>query len=194
MKKKVSTSTCETSAARVTVFFSDRKLSKPSVQGGNLAKAHQCDLVKIPRVPASIEHLMLYGKCAELQKKQSQNQKKPSLLKPSLVSIKEGNPSPFKSKEFPLSLDDNFGSGQDLKPERVKNWKLKEHTLAARRIKGFQKERESLHPSKHHISIIKQSTAAATAEKEQNEYWKELLNTKEERHFHLTRVIKFLVD
>lgn len=187
MKKKGSNSSCETSAARITVFFSDLKLSKPSEKGENLAKAHQCDLVKIPRLPASIEHLMLYGKCAELQKKQSQNQKKPSLLKPSLVSIKEGSWSPFKTAEFQEI-------GKDLKPERVKSWKLKEHLLASRKLKGFRQETASKYHSKHQVSIIRQKTAAETAKNDQNDHWNALLKVKEERHFHLTRVIKFLVD
>lgn len=74
--------------------------------------------------------------------------------------------------------------------ERVAHSRLKEHFLVSKRLKSISKQRPT-GPKRHEVTPIKSSTKQ---EAPQNPYLNEWGQVKEERHFHIGRVIKYLID
>jgi hypothetical protein len=87
-----------------------------------------------------------------------------------------------------------FSRQMEISPHRVRNWGIKAHALAAQKLKSLSIAQGRSSSSIHKFTLIDKSEEKLSAEREKNELWHDLLQQREERHFHLTRITKFLVD
>lgn len=187
MKEKSSLSNpCETAAVRVQYWFGKDKEnllqkdnSAPKSQ--DFCKKYKCDLVKPPRIPSQVEHLPLQG---YLSKKKKHTKAR---------SVTKDNPS----KPLRITVDSSHCNVNQknlnyltLSSDRVAHCKHKEHFLVSRRLKTITKQHHD-GPKRHQVVPIKSSTQKDLSE---NPYIQEWGRVKEERHFHIGRVIKYLTD
>lgn len=188
MKENSYLSLCENAAFRVQCWFGKDKenllkinLAKPQ----DFCKRHKCDMVKPPRIPSQIEHLPLQGYVFSKKKKQAKQRHvtKGNLCKPLRFTVDQAHCN--VNQKYPGHLREN-----PLSPARVAQCRLKEHFLASKRLKYISKQKPAS-PKRHDVVPIKSSTPKELA---QNPYLQEWEKHKEERHFQMGRVIKYLTD
>ena len=180
MKKKMNNSLLKTAAFRVKILFSSGKLYElqrhfleQAASSKTFSQSHHCNLVKSPRVP------LVLGIASKMPKK---GEKK-------CLTVSEGPCPRVQTRPNPEE-----GSGKELSPNRVSRWRLKEYVLAARKLKGDKKEKQATLSKHHEISLIEEQESQFSEDMEKNEAWQEYIKSKGERQFHLTRVIKYLMD
>ena len=141
--------------------------------------SHHCNLVKLLCLSPKFKPLSLLGYEMHRGRKNLSYPKK----------VTAGN----AGKEKPSFQPAAFPSyGRALKSERIQRWKLKEQMIAARKLKAL-KGGTSIQV-RHSVSIMQDAPDNTQEAAEQREHWEELIRMKEERHFHLTRITKFLMD
>ncbi len=183
---------CENAAARVQYWLGkDRdnllQVKQLPLKSQEFCKTHKCDLVKPPRIPSQIKHLPLQGYVLSKKKRQTKQR-----------SVTKENHSSQKLI-FPMDLSHctvsqkNWGHlhrRNPLSPARVVQCRLKEHFLVSKRLKTLSKQKLP-GPKRHQVVPIKSSSKQ---EPEHNPYLQEWEKRKEERHFRMDRVIKYLTD
>ncbi|MBS0604203.1 MAG: hypothetical protein JSS60_04085 [Verrucomicrobia bacterium] len=192
MKEKSShSSPCENAAVRVQYWFGKDKanllyLDKAVSEAKDFSKKHKCDPVKTPRIPSHVEHLPLQGYVLSKKRRQA---------KPRQVT--KGNPSkPLKITVDGSHCNVNQKNLNFIEPEytlssaRVAYCRLKEHFLVSKRLKNLSKQHHT-GPKRHQVVPIKSSSQQDLS---QNPYLQEWGKIKEERHFHIGRIIKYLTD
>jgi hypothetical protein len=190
MKEKSSTS-CEVAAARVQCWFGKDKdnlwcataaISKPQ----DFCKNRKCGQVQPPKVASQIERLPLQGYAVSKKKKPSKKHQvtteNPS--KPLGIAI-DGSHCSINQKNLNYITSENA-----LSSARVAYCKLREYLLVSKRLKNISKQHH-LGPKRHEVVCIQSSVQENLS---QNPYLQEWGKTKEERHFHVGRVIKYLTD
>lgn len=207
MKKPSSIfNTCEDAAERIQYWFGKDKemifdhLIKKSQSCRNWLQAHECNLVKIPRVPSQVEHLSFYGyEMSKDRKKKLENVRKNTV---DLACLQKDGATPFQkvalhahccvNQKNPYLLED-IHAPAELIPERVvKKWQLKEHFLAFRKLRTLGKQRSCDH--KRHEIVPLCSSKKSTLKSEDQEFWEELIFSKENRLFQIGRITKYLKD
>jgi hypothetical protein len=137
---------------------------------------HHYDLVQIPRVPPQLGRLSLSGlqmKTPPQKKRNWDNEK--------------------RQKGRSLLFQDRPTHQRELNPHRVKLCKLKEHYLASRKFKTISKQKKaSDHPLNHQVQSLAEPKEALVDER--MDFWQAMLQQKEERHFNIGRIIKYLSD
>jgi hypothetical protein len=190
MKNKPKSALNTIDIERVKELFPQKQIPLPHNEV-TLPFSHECSLVKLPRSALSLDLLLIKSKADKTKKKlksfSSLNQKELS------AGARNAQKCCANQKDFLILNDNAFGSG--LNPERVRNWKLKEYLLASRNLKKMRSEQEKGKKSSdfHNVTLIDKLTPKSE-ERQNMEQWQELLKLKEERHFHLTRITKFLID
>lgn len=170
-----------TSANRVKSFFSSEKLQ---ALADLLAKnqthqmqSHHCNFIKVPRIP----HVFSSEKM----------QKKTPPPKPKKLTLHK------TSKSFDLEIGEKHTRIRELTPQRVRRWKLKEYFVAARKLSWMKKQREgelNSVPKKHEMKLIQETDSHFEEDQKKRAYWENYLKSKEERQFHLTRIIKYFTQ
>jgi hypothetical protein len=191
MKKSPSLSTpCETAAVRVQCWFGKDKgnllpTAQPTSKSQDFSKKHKCDLVKTPRIPSQVEHLPLQG---YLSKKKRHNRQrhvtKENFLKTLPLSVDQSYCT-ISQKNF-----NHLQSEYALSSARVAYCRLKEHLLVSKRLKSITKQGDAS-PKRHEVVPIKSSNQQDLPKNPYLEEWEKI---KEERHFQIGRVIKYLTD
>ena len=184
-------SPCENAAIRVQCWFGKDKenllrLKKPLSEPQEFCKTYKCDLVKPPRMPSQIEHLPLQGYVLSKKKRQAKQRQvtKDNPLKPLRFSVDQAHCCVnqknlnYMQRENPLSSN------------RVAQCKHKEHFFVSKKLKNISKQNPT-GPKRHDVVRIKSSSQQDLA---QNPYLQEWGKIKEERHFQIGRVIKYLID
>lgn len=153
---------CETEAFRVQYWFGKGiNLVGPDAPG----KKYKYELVKTPRTPSQVKHLSFQGYI--LKKKKRQPNKRHVTRETS-------------SKRIKLKIDSKTPEPQNaLTSSRVAKYRLKEQTIASKRLKNTSKQRGGA-PTAHQVISIKSST--------QQELVKNLERFEPERHFRLCAI------
>ena len=193
MKENTSTSSaCENAAVRVHCWFGKDKenllrLKNPLSKPQDFSKKHKCDPVKPPRIPSQVEHLPLHGYALSKKKRQSKQR-----------HVTKENPSkPLRFNVGPSHCNVNqknlnhLHQQNPLTSDRVAQCRLKEHFFVSKRLKHLSKQKLS-GPKRHDVVPIK--STAKQEDPSQNPYMQEWGKIKEERHFQIGRVIKYLTD
>lgn len=176
---------CETAAIRVQYWFGRDKNSLLHLSSGefkthDFSKKYKCDLVKTPRIISHIEHLPLQGYALSKGKKQ---------IKTRHVTTE----NPLKQLQITVEgscCSVNQKSYLHLSPSRVAQCKYREHFLVSKRLKNISHHTSG--GSKNHQMVpIKSSISKDFSE---NPFLQESGKFKEERHFNIGRVIKYLMD
>jgi hypothetical protein len=173
---------CETAAIRVQYWFGRDKdnllhLSSGEPKSHDFCKKYKCDQLKPPRIISHVEHLPLQGYALSKSKKQIKTRQ-----------VTAGNPL----KRLQINVDAsccsvNQKSFLHLSPSRVAHSKFREHFLVSKRLKNIRQQ-SSGGPKRHQMVPINSSVSKAS---EETPYHQEF---KEERHFNIGRVIKYLMD
>ncbi|MES2345464.1 MAG: hypothetical protein V4494_05970 [Chlamydiota bacterium] len=138
---------------------------------------HHYDPVIIPKIPSGTKSLAFYG----------------SRLKATSKKQRHWN-SKQKGGDRALTLTENFSEQGALNPDRVKICKLKEHHLASRKLKMISLQKQVIDHLKNKFTIFSENLSQDFVKDERMEYWEALLQNKEERHFNIGRIIKYLSD
>jgi hypothetical protein len=171
-------SPCKNAAERVKYLFSHysfflkQKLTFPT-----FSHSHHCNLLKLPRLSSKVGNLSLLG--YEIRKGRKEAKK--------FSAVKEN-----KKSLSPIASGFNSSKGSELKSERVQSWKLKEQAIASRKLKSLKEKQNQGSKVKHKISLMQD--AKKTEESNQLEHWENFIRAKEERHFNITRITKYLMD
>lgn len=193
MKESTPLSTqCENAAVRVQYWFGKDKenllrLKNPSSNSKDFCKMYKCDLVKPPRISSQIDHLPLQGYVLSKKKKQAKQRhvtKENPLKKPLGFSVDKAHCC-VSQKNLNYLLQEN-----PLSSNRVAQCNHKEHFLVSKRLKYISKQK-TVGPKRHDVVRIKSSSQQDLS---QNPYLQEWGKVKEERHFQIGRVIKYLTD
>ena len=174
---------CENAAKRVKYLFSGGK--QPLVYSLFLeerASPHSYSPLKAPRKPAALSYKIGYPS----KKKSTQSQKQTHV-------VTEGwNTASKNTHQFGLSQAHADGpKGTDLRAARVRLWKLKEHFLASRKLKGLTEQKKES-STKREIKLLAESDPQKQEDQKNQEYWEAFIKNKEERQFQIGRVIKYL--
>ncbi len=150
----------------------------------------KCDRITLSKVPTGIELPQNTSSPNKLKQV-----KKTPLNLASLSSISDKialNTHCSISQKGAFLLAKGDGSPDFSSGRVVKNWELKGHFYAFKKIKSFavQQKRETRN---HHIISIS-SSKTKHPQSENQELWEEMIRSKENRLFHIGRGIKFLVD
>lgn len=188
MRKESSHSdVCQTAAVRVQYWFRKDRPSLMPMEAQELRKKYKYDLVKPLRIPFQITPLPLKSYFSNSKKKRSRK----TLLvtraehSKSLQFAMEGSHCSVNQKNI-NHLIPSF----TLSSARVAYLKLREHFLVPKKLKGFAKQRS-------HGSTNRNVVAIKSSDQEdlsQHPYIQEWQQSKQERHFPMDRVIKYLVD
>jgi hypothetical protein len=181
-KESLNSDHCENAAKRVKYLFSSGK--QPLVYSLFLEERkaqHSYSPLKAPRKPAAQSYKIGYPNLT----KKKEPQKKPRVV------TKEWNLPSKQPHPFRTHIDE-APKGTDLDAARVRLWKLKEHFLASRKLKGLTEQKKESSTSKRHIHLLAHSDAQKTEDQRNQEYWEEFIKNKEERQFQIGRVIKYL--
>jgi len=180
---------CETAAVRVQYWFGKDKdnllfiFRSPKVH--EFFKSHQCDLVKAPRIPSQVDHLPLQGYLTKRKRQTKQRQITKESPSKKLKTAIDRSPCSISQKNF-----NHFHPENTLSSARVAYCRLKEHLLVSKKLKSISKNREAS-PKRHDVVPIKSSTKEDLSN---NPYIQEWGKIREERHFQIGRVIKYLAD
>ncbi len=184
---QLSSNNCENAAKRVKYLFSSGR--QPLVYSFFLEKKspqRSYSPLKAPRKPAALGQ-KIGGYPAK--KKPAEEQKKASVV------TEKWNAASHQTHQFGLSqaLPDEALKGTDLHAARVRLWKLKEHFLASSKLKGMPKQKEG-NTVKHEIKLLVESDPQQDEDRKKQEYWEAFIKNREERHFQIGRVIKYLSE
>ncbi|HEY5260207.1 MAG TPA: hypothetical protein VIJ46_06120 [Rhabdochlamydiaceae bacterium] len=127
-------------------------------------------LFRLPAIPKEIKHLAL----------QSRQKSKKVLINTTVSQSPQQMPS-IPTEEAP-------SIPRKIAPARVTGWKLREQLVAFRRLKALKKLEAS---NTHRIKPMEKQHPEIN---EQAEYWKEVVRSKQERHFSMNRIIKYLSE
>lgn len=132
-----------------------------------------CNLVKIPRLPATL--LRLFPQLAKKFAQRKTNQ----------VSA-EWNKESKQTHAYGCHVENPLPPGADLIPARVNRWRLRDYHAVTRKIQALGEAKE---PSrKHDISLLQEEVQAKQTE---DVLWEEMLKAKEERQFQIGRITKY---
>ena len=173
---------CETAAIRVQYWFGkDRDnllhLSKGELKPHDFCKKYKCDLLKAPRIISHVEHLPLQGYALCKNKKQIKTRQ-----------VTAGNPL----KRLQINVDASCCSANQkrflhLSPSRVAHCKFREHFLVSKRLKNISHQSSCGTKGRKMVPI----KASPSESSDETSFHQEF---KEERHFNIGRVIKYLMD
>lgn len=176
---------CETSASRVQYWFGrDRNtllhLGSGELKPHDFCKKYKCDLLKPPRIISHVEHLPLQGYVFSKNRKQIKTR-----------NVTPGNPL----KQLQVSVDAsccnmNQKNYLHLSPSRVAHCKFREHFLVSKRLKNISQNAQG--SSKRHKMVPIKPSGAKPPLQDEDPFLAGQF--KEERHFHIGRVIKYLMD
>ncbi len=191
MKENSSFSTpCETAAVRIQYWFGKDKgnvlhIAQSPSKTEDFSKKHKCDLVKTPRIPSQVEHLPFQGYLSK-KKRQTKHRQvtKENFSKALRISMDHSHCS-VSQKNL-----NHLHSEYVLSSARVAYCRLKEHFLVSKRLKSITKQ-GYVSPKRHDVVPIKSSNQQDLST---NPYLQEWGKIKEERHFQIGRVIKYLTD
>jgi hypothetical protein len=179
MKRPTSVS-LETFALRVQVWFDKDKEGMlhqviSASKSQEFCKKHKCDPIKTLRILSQADYLTLQGYLFSRSKKQIKKR-----------HVTQGT----LAKPLQVALDPNEGSGIDLCQKRVARYQFREQCAAFKRLKRIS------HTSNEGSKQYQASTIASSQQEENapNPFLEECAKFKEERHFQLGRVIKYLID
>jgi len=172
MKKKSSFSTsCKQVIARIQSLFITKEKRKNTLEEKKPLRAHECYPLKL--LPLSL--------CVLEKKLNFPRPQKP-------LNISTSATSSCTILPFPVVR----GEEDSLRAKKVVLWKIKEHLFASRRLKSVRRlERSGKMPE---ITLLQEPDSSEEARKLQEELWQKQIFEREERHFHLTRVVKYLSD
>jgi hypothetical protein len=186
---------CETAAVRIQYWFGKDKtnllyMDKSLRHSQEFCKKYKCDLLKPPlRILSQFKPLPLEDYIPS--KKKRQNKSRSVITKgsgaPSLRFTLDSSHCSVNQKNW-----NHVASTNTLSSERVDSYcRLKEHLLVFRRLKSMSKQPTHASARRHQIDAIKSSSEQDLA---RHPYIQEWQKFKEERHFQLDRIIKFLAD
>lgn len=186
MQKKNSTSASyEDAAERVKFLLERAKLLVLSLWMERKGIGSLRRLMKYPRITASADRLFLFG--YKLSSEMKKREKKAGQV------ITETCSRTSKTALFPFEYREYKGS--ELNKERVQNLKMKERVLAARKLKNLQSIEQRERGFTHAVTLFgKKEDMKKKEEDSAHEQWQGLLQQKEERHFQIGRVIKYLCE
>jgi hypothetical protein len=175
---------CENAAVRVQCWFGKDKENRfQTTLTHDASKMHKYDTVRPLRIVSQVEHLPLQGYALARKKKGINHQvTKENLSKPLRFTV---DSSHCCANQKDLSQIHRKNPLSD----RVAQCRLKEYLLVSKRLKTFSKQKPT-GPKRHEVISIK-STAP---QESQNPYFQEWEKGKEERHFQIGRVIKYLTE
>jgi hypothetical protein len=85
-----------------------------------------------------------------------------------------------------------------LSARRVKSWRQKEYLLASRNLQKMRREQESRNQASsknYHITVVDEKKEEREKEvMQESAQWVDFIKQKEERHFLITRITRFLTD
>jgi hypothetical protein len=139
---------------------------------------HSYDRLIIPKIPSGSRSLAFYGRNLKNTSKKERNWN-----------------SKQKAGEGRALTPSGTPPKQDmLNPNRVKLCKLKEHHLASKKLKMISLQKQVIDHLKNKFTILNEKASEEFVKDERMEYWEDLIQRKEERHFNIGRVIKYLCD
>lgn len=139
--------------------------------------SHHYDLMLVPKVPSQSRRLSFYGNQLKSFPKKQRN----------------WNPRQNEQKQS-LSLKGDLFELKELNPHRVKLCKLKEHYLASRKLKSIAIQKNHTQNIKNQVSLLENRNSSPFEKDHRMEYWEEFIKNREERHFNIDRIIKYLSD
>lgn len=167
--------------------------------------ASRYNQVKIPRVLPRIQN--------EISKHKKKNTDESSMSKTHAISFNQTQEKELSASKWGTAaqtthqccvshkhpsmilLESILAKGSELNSERVHAFKLKEHLLASKKLKTLSKENQNgMAFRKGRIEPMPPRTSKKSEEQAIHEHWQDLLQSKEERHFQIGRVIKYLSD
>ena len=157
----------------------------------DLISIHKCDLVKVPKIPSQVEQLPIYG--FQIRKQAPPKQKLDNVRKEKidLHANRSEAPSQINRSAFQthccvnqktpyIHFEEAFATS-DLNSNRVINWRLKEHFLAARKLRNIHKKQ--LHQQKHHEFVALNPMKKDPESNSDHEFWEEMIRSKEKPIF-----------
>lgn len=81
--------------------------------------------------------------------------------------------------------------GASLIPARVHRWNIKDYSSIARKMQMLVKPPEGEMTEKVSVITSSQKEEAAQDDKKQDELWRDMMKTNEERHFRIGRIINY---
>ena len=107
------------------------------------------------------------------------------------VVSKEWNSEVRHTSDFSSQIDSYEFPGSHLIPERVHRWNIKNYSAMVKKMKDQPKPKEQEMTSK--VSQIKSAAEAQVIheDKKQDELWRDMMKTQEERQFQITRITNF---
>lgn len=136
---------------------------------------HECNLVKVPRLPTTL--LYLFPRLAE---KIAQRKAKP-------VSS-QWNEESKQTNAYRNSVENLTPPGADLIPTRVKRWQLRGYHTIIRKIQTLSHTTRSDHQYK--TTLLQEEKPSITSQTSQDALWEEMIKTREERQFQIGHVTK----
>lgn len=203
-------SPCERAAERVQFWFARGRNELLSdvkrEQHSNEWSQHKCDLVKLPRVQSQINSLALYGyemskemkrHCSHASKKYivtkeiikrgaERGGERETLLQSQAMHTDQCCAS---QKTASFQFEELCFTKNELSSERVMRFRVKEHVLAARRLKSFSKQAKGSQTKKHEIIPLLENSQPAS--QDPNEFWETYLKSKEQPLFEIGKITKF---
>jgi len=157
----------------------------------DLINIHKCDLVKVPKIPSQVEQLPIYGFQIRKQAPHKQNLDSVRKEKIDLHADRSGPSSQINrsalqtqccvNQKTPyIHFEEAFAS-TDLSSNRVINWRLKEHFLAARKLRNIHKKQH--HQQKHHDFVALNPIKKEPQPNSDHEFWEEMIRSKEKPIF-----------
>jgi hypothetical protein len=162
-------------AAKVKAVLKDKVSNEEKASAAQM-QSHECNHVKVPRMPTGLPHLF-----PEMRKKNIQRKANPV--------TSEWKKEVERTHACGCHVENSASPGADLIPARVKKWQLRGHHLIVRKIKALSKTNEA--PSKHSVTHIQQQSSKASSQDGQDALWEEMIKAKEERQFQLGRITKY---
>jgi hypothetical protein len=145
--------------------------------------SHRCNFARYPRL---------------LPLNAAQAKKNSSPKKKTLVPVTNKKKDvKFESLEESLIEKKIAHPQKTLNPERVQGLKLKEYLCAARMFKEFCHEIEVIQKfasKKYNVEVFDENLKKDDPDQKNMEQWQDFIKSKEERHFRIGRVIKYLSD
>ena len=112
--------------------------------------------------------------------------------KTAIVS-KEWNTEVQQTSSVSSQLDSQYLPGADLIPSRVHRWTIKNYATIVKKIKGQKQSKE--HEMMAQVSQISspQEPQQAQEGQKQDELWRDMMKSQEERHYQITRITTFFI-
>lgn len=149
----------------------------PGERREKLLRAHNCTLLKEPRVPEAFYLLF-----PSLSKKISER-------KTNQVSS-EWNEESKQTHDKGTHIEIDSSPISDLIPARVNRWKIKEYQHIAKKIKALSNPKKESRQFK--IEDLNETSQLLKGKRtSQDELWQEMMKTKEERQFQIGRLTKY---